>query len=136
MGPNSSSSRHSHYSIVELHCHQCSCRRRRLVIRNLVCQQRSVRSAGDSKSASGPATRSHTEQAAMSSPQRQAQGTPRAARPNIPSSSPFFFRSSPVTGRAGASGHHKMDTSSPVRQSSNTEDPELTPRGRAHPPNG
>ena len=59
--------------------------------------------------------------ARMSSPaprrsqQAQSQGTSQAARQNIPSSSPLFFRSSPA---AAPNGNANMNISSPLKQPS------------------
>ena len=54
----------------------------------------------------------------MSPGQSQRQDTPRASRQPVLSSSPLFFRSSPVNGSAGANvtREERMDISSPLRQ--------------------
>ena len=74
----------------------------------------------------------------LSSPQQPvAQATPRATRQNFTSSSPLFFRSSPANGgEVAANGGDRMEISSPLRQTSSAVDNDLTPRGRANPPNG
>lgn len=108
----------------------------------------SRRSQRNSQSAT-PARISRTSQQPPSSPAaavapRQAtseqqdanQGTPRVSRQNVPSSSPLFFRSSPVNGDATAHGADRMDISSPLRQASGAEDNDGTPRGRPQPPDG
>ena len=60
--------------------------------------------------------------ASRRSQQAQSQATPRAARQNVPSSSPLFFRSSPV---AAPNGVDNRNVSSPLKQASVAED---TPR--------
>ena len=44
------------------------------------------------------------------------QGTPQAARQNVPSSSPLFFQSSPAAPNGNANGNAKMEISSPLKQ--------------------
>lgn len=72
----------------------------------------------------------------VSSPQRQDQGVPRASNQNVHSSSPLFFRSSPVNGAANSNSYGRMEISSPLRQASNVGDDDVTPQGRSRPPNG
>ena len=58
------------------------------------------------------------------------QATPRASRQGVPSSSPLFFRSSPVVGRTVPSGAtDAMDLSSPLKHASTAIDGDRTPRG-------
>lgn len=55
--------------------------------------------------------------AAASSPHNSIQETPRASRLNVASSSPLFYRSSPVNGAAGSNTNDRMDIiSSPAGQ--------------------
>ncbi|KAI9880017.1 MAG: hypothetical protein M1830_005936 [Pleopsidium flavum] len=67
------------------------------------------------------------------SPQIQSQGTPRAPPQNLPSSSPLFFRSSPINGATAARGADRMEISSPLRQASDATDGDRTPRGTSRP---
>ncbi|KAL9116820.1 MAG: hypothetical protein Q9187_006649, partial [Circinaria calcarea] len=69
------------------------------------------------------------------SPQGNLQATPRVGRQDVPSSSPLFFRSSPVNGAGAVNGNDGMDISSPLRQVSILGENELTPRARLQPPN-
>ena len=72
----------------------------------------------------------------MSSPNRPSQSTPRGPRQTVASSSPLFFRSSPATGSAVVNGDSRMEIRSPLSQASSIADNDVTPRGRAQPPNG
>ncbi|KAI9812035.1 MAG: hypothetical protein M1827_004927 [Pycnora praestabilis] len=63
-----------------------------------------------------------------------SQSTPRASRHNVATSSPLFFRSSPVNPSAAPPAAERMQISSPLRQDSIATDGERTPRARiVHP---
>lgn len=71
----------------------------------------------------------------MTPGQSRRQETPRASRQPVLSSSPLFFRSSPVNETGGANGtrNERMDISSPLRQTSLANS---TPRQQLQAPGG
>ena len=95
---------------------------------------------------SASVTPAHSTRSNRTAHPHGSQATPRASRqPNIPSSSPLFFNSSPshgivaaegangTNGINGLNGGGGIDVSSPLRQMSVAD---ITPRGRAQAPGG
>jgi len=83
--------------------------------------------------ASSPAAAVAPSSPAAQEEPNQSQRTPRASQQNVASSSPLFFRSSPVNGAANMNGNDAMQISSPLKQVSIAGS---TPRGRVQPPGG